>query len=107
VCINIADSPRSLSLFLFNKDYYFFRFLLNFSQVDQEIEEVNVRSKEQTIINQQLKDEIDKFKSLGSKEMKLVDQQTQQNDRLNEEIRNVENLTVFEEAKLARGQIDE
>jgi len=39
--------------------------------------------------------------------MKLVDQQTQQNDRLNEEIRNVENLTVFEEAKLARGQIDE
>lgn len=80
---------------------------MNFSQVDQEIEEVNVRSKEQTIINQQLKDEIDKFKSLGSKEMKLVDQQTQQNDRLNEEIRNVENLTVFEEAKLARGQIDE
>ncbi len=80
---------------------------MNFSQVDQEIEEVNLRSKEQTIIIQQLTDEIDKFKSLGSKEMKLVDQQTQQNDRLNEEIRNVENLTVFEEAKLARGQIDE
>ncbi len=52
-------------------------------------------------------DDIDKIKSLSSKEMRLVDQQNQQNDRLNEEISKVLNLTVFEEAKLARGQIDE
>jgi len=80
---------------------------LNFSQVDEEIEVVNVRSKELANTIQQLTDEIDKIKSLSSKEMRLVDQQSQQNDRLNEEIRNVLNLTVFEEAKLARGQIDE
>jgi hypothetical protein len=69
--------------------------------------ELNVRFKEQVNAIQQLTDEIDKIKSLSSKEMKLVEQQNQQNDRLNEEIRNVLNLTVFEEAKLARGQIDE
>ncbi len=85
----------------------YFSFLFNFSQVDQEIEEVNVRSKEQVNAIQQLADDIDKIKSLSSKEMRLVDQQNQQNDRLNEEISKVLNLTVFEEAKLARGQIDE
>jgi methyl-accepting chemotaxis protein len=81
---------------------------LNFSsQVDQEIEEVDVRTKEQANNIQQLIDDTDKMKSLSAKEMRLVHQQNQQNDRLNEEIRNVLNLTVFEEAKLARGQIDE
>ncbi len=90
-----------------NRKIYLF-FLLNFSsQVDQEIEEVDVRTKEQANNIQQLIDDTDKMKSLSAKEMRLVHQQNQQNDRLNEEIRNVLNLTVFEEAKLARGQIDE
>jgi hypothetical protein len=75
---------------------------LNFSiQVDQETEEVDVRTKKQANTIQQLTDDIDKMKSLSSKEMRLVNQQ---NDRLNEEIRNVLNLTVFEEAKLPRDQ---
>jgi hypothetical protein len=78
---------------------------LNFSiQVDQETEEVDVRTQKKANTIQQLTDDIDKMKSLSSKEMRLVNQQ---NDRLNEEIRKVLNLTVFEEAKLARGQIDE
>jgi hypothetical protein len=50
---------------------------------------------------------MDKVKSLSSKETRAVDQQNQQNDRLNEEISNVLNLIAFEEAKLAKGQIDE
>ncbi len=78
---------------------------MNFSiQVDQETEEVDVRTQKKANTIQQLTDDIDKMKSLSSKEMRLVNQQ---NDRLNEEIRKVLNLTVFEEAKLARGQIDE
>lgn len=52
-------------------------------------------------------EDINKIKSSSAKEMKSVNQQTEQNDRLNDEIRNVSNLTTFEEAKLARGQIDE
>jgi hypothetical protein len=80
---------------------------LNSSQVDQELQEVDIRHKEQINAIQQLADDIDKIKSLSSKEMRLVDQQTQQNERINEEIKNVLNLTAFEEAKLARGQIDE
>ncbi len=75
--------------------------------MDQECLEVDARYKEQINMIQQLTDEIDKIKSLTSKEMKLVDQQTQQNEKINEEIKNVLNLTAFEEAKLARGQIDE
>ncbi len=47
------------------------------------------------------------MKALASKEVKLVDQQNQQNERINEEIRNVLNLIAFEEAKLAKGQVDE
>ncbi len=111
MCINIADSLLALSLYFYLTKIKIlincFCFLLNFSQIDEEIEVVNVRSKELANTIQQLTDEIDKIKSLSSKEMRLVDQQSQQNDRLNEEIRNVLNLTVFEEAKLARGQIDE
>ncbi len=80
---------------------------MNSSQVDQELQEVDIRHKEQINAIQQLADDIDKIKSLSSKEMRLVDQQTQQNERINEEIKNVLNLTAFEEAKLARGQIDE
>ena len=38
--------------------------------------------KNKQILIQQLTDEIDKIKSLASKEMKLVDQQNQQNDRI-------------------------
>ncbi len=75
--------------------------------MDQECLEVDARYKEQINMIQQLTDEIDKIKSLTSKEMKLIDQQTQQNEKINEEIKNVLNLTAFEEAKLARGQIDE
>jgi hypothetical protein len=75
--------------------------------VDQECLEVDVHSKEQLNMIQQLSDEIDKIKSLTSKEMKLADQQAQQNERINEEIKSVLNLTAFEDAKLARGQIDE
>ena len=52
-------------------------------------------------------EEINKIKSLCGKETRSVDQQTQQNERINEEIKSVLNLTAFEEAKLARGQIDE
>lgn len=84
-----------------------FFFLLNFSQVDQECREVDARYKEQTNLIQQLTDEIDKIKSLTSKEIKLLDQQSQQNEKINDEIKSVLNLTAFEEAKLARGQIDE
>lgn len=39
--------------------------------------------------------------------MKLNEQEHQQNEKLSEEIRNVLNLIAFEEAKLAKGQIDE
>lgn len=45
--------------------------------------------------------------SLALKEMKLNEQEHQQNEKLSEEIRNVLNLIAFEEAKLAKGQIDE
>jgi hypothetical protein len=75
--------------------------------VDQECQEVDARYKEQTNLIQQLTDEVDKIKSLTSKEIKLLDQQSQQNEKINDEIKSVLNLTAFEEAKLARGQIDE
>ncbi len=75
--------------------------------MDQECQEVDARYKEQTNLIQQLTDEIDKIKSLTSKEIKLLDQQSQQNEKINDEIKSVLNLTAFEEAKLARGQIDE
>lgn len=75
--------------------------------MDQECQEVDARYKEQTNLIQQLTDEIDKIKSLTSKEIKLLDQQNQQNEKINDEIKSVLNLTAFEEAKLARGQIDE
>lgn len=78
-----------------------------YSQVDQDIVSVDVRYKEQASNIQQLAEEIEKMKLLTSKELRLVEQQTQQNERLNEEIKNVVNLTAFEEAKLSRGQIDE
>ncbi len=39
--------------------------------------------------------------------MRLAEQQNQQNERLNEETRNVLNLISFEEAKLSKGQVDE
>ncbi len=75
--------------------------------MDQECQEVDARYKEQTNLIQQLTDEVDKIKSLTSKEIKLLDQQSQQNEKINDEIKSVLNLTAFEEAKLARGQIDE
>lgn len=56
---------------------------------------------------QQLNEDLNKIKLLSAKETKSVNQQTDQNDRLNEEIRNVSNLTAFEEAKLTRAQVDE
>ncbi|CAF1674324.1 unnamed protein product, partial [Didymodactylos carnosus] len=49
----------------------------------------------------------EKFKTLSNKESKLLDQQSQQHERLDEEIKNVLSLTAFEEAKLAKGQLDE
>jgi hypothetical protein len=78
-----------------------------FSQTDRDIEEIDIRLKEQIGSIQQVTDDVDKMKTLSSKEVKLVDQQTQQNERINEEIRNVLNLIAFEEAKLAKGQVDE
>ena len=75
--------------------------------MDQECLEVDVRYKEQLTMIQQLSEEVDKVKSISSKEMRLVDEQAQQNYRINEEIKNVLNLTAAEENKLARGQIDE
>lgn len=79
----------------------------SFSQVERDLEEINARFKEHEATRQQLNDDVDKVKSLSSKETRAVDQQNQQNDRLNEEIRNVLNLIAFEEAKLTKGQIDE
>jgi len=76
-------------------------------QVEREIGEIDNQSKEQMTLIEQLADDVDKIKTLISKEMRLVDQQHQQNERANEEIRNVTNLIEFEEAKLAKGQIDE
>lgn len=78
-----------------------------FSQTEQEIEEMEVRLKEQVDTIHQLHEDVEKMKNLASKEMRLNDQQNQQNERLNEEIRSVLNLIAFEEAKLAKGQIDE
>ena len=66
-----------------------------------------MHSKEQANTVGQLREEVKKMKTLSSKEMKLNGQQKEQNDKLNEEIRNVLNLIQFEEAKLAKGQIDE
>lgn len=68
---------------------------------------MNLRCKEQIANLQQLTDDIEKVKSLISKESKFIEQQTQQNEKFNDEIRNVANLTSLEESKLARGQIDE
>ena len=68
---------------------------------------MSTRIKEQAESMEQLREEIEKMKSLTSKEMKLNDQENQQNERLNEEVRNVLNLIAFEEAKLAKEQIDE
>ncbi|CAF0934827.1 unnamed protein product, partial [Rotaria sordida] len=76
-------------------------------QTEQEIEDMDVQLKEQMNSIQQLRDDIEKMKSLSTKEIRLNDQQNQQNDKLNEEIKNVLNLIAFEEAKLAKGQIDE
>lgn len=75
--------------------------------MERDLEEINARFKEHEATRQQLNDDVDKVKSLSSKETRAVDQQNQQNDRLNEEIRNVLNLIAFEEAKLTKGQIDE
>lgn len=68
---------------------------------------METRLKEQVAATQQIQDDVEKVKNSVSKEMRLNDQQNQQNERLNEEIRNVLNLITFEEAKLAKGQIDE
>ena len=56
---------------------------------------------------QKVNEELNKYKSSSAKETKSVNQQTEENDRINEEIRNVSNLTAFEEAKLTRAQVDE
>ena len=75
--------------------------------MERDLEEINARFGEHDASRQQLADEVDKVKSFTSKETRAVDHQNQQNDRLNEEIRNVLNLIAFEEAKLAKGHIDE
>ncbi|CAF3838730.1 unnamed protein product [Adineta steineri] len=76
-------------------------------QTDQEAEELEAKIKEQDGNLLQLLDDINKMKTLTSKEIKSVDLQNQQNERLNDEIRNVLNLIAFEDAKLIKGQIDE
>ncbi|CAF1403142.1 unnamed protein product [Rotaria magnacalcarata] len=76
-------------------------------QTEQEIEEMDARVKEQERSTRQLQEDVEKLKALTSKEMRLNDQDNQENEKLNEEIRNVLNLIAFEEAKLAKGQIDE
>lgn len=82
-------------------------FFVYFSQADHETEELETRLKEQNETIVQLTEEITKVKAATYKETKLVDQQNQQSERLNDEIRSVTNLIAFEEAKLAKGQIDE
>ena len=78
-----------------------------FSQTDHETEELETRLKEQNELAAQLTEEITKVKAATYKETKLVDQQNQQSEQLNDEIRSVMNLIAFEEAKLTKGQIDE
>ena len=68
---------------------------------------METKIKEQLNSITHLNEEIDKVKALVAKEMKAVDQLNDQSDRLNDEIRNVANLISFEEAKLAKGQVDE
>ncbi|CAF0766109.1 unnamed protein product [Adineta ricciae] len=82
-------------------------FILQKDQTDHETEELEMRLKEQNELTAQLTEEITKVKAATYKETKLVDQQNQQSERLNDEIRSVMNLIAFEEAKLTKGQIDE
>ena len=69
--------------------------------------EIDERLKEQLVSIQQLHEEINKVKSSTSKEMRLYGEQKQQSERSNDELRNVFNLIAFEEAKLAKGEVDE
>ncbi|UJR26651.1 hypothetical protein I4U23_007968 [Adineta vaga] len=76
-------------------------------QIEQEAQDLEMQLKEQNETIAQITEETTKMKTLTYKENKLLDQQNQQHERLNDEIRNVLNLIAFEEAKLAKGQIDE
>lgn len=76
-------------------------------QADKDAHKVDSQLKEQGETLSQVTDQITETKALAFKENKLIDQQNQQNEKLNDEIRSVLGLIAFEEAKLLKEQVDE